>query len=251
MKKRKSKSDIDNSSSPFPKLVYIDVAALTKIALPLSLNDYYRPFISNVQDCLLFLKRFSDSDEAISNLLDVYDNDPAFSKAKVSDNIDLDLLAKKSNLTVGEFRRLINSTLDLLGDEEAVLLLSLNKKHLVSKSLQVALTDQHPDSYQERHSLMQYFGYHPVPKTSAVNINVDKSQNLSLSQTQVGLPSFASTISESEKVASQQIKDLIDLELEKLEQEGLEGEKEQKQLEASTSTSLILELEKEKELVHV
>lgn len=211
MKKRNSKQAISNSFNPFPKPEsYVDITKLSKIALPLTLNEYYLPFISNVKDCLLFLERFSDKDETISKLLDVYNNDPKFSKAKLSDTLDMDLLAKKAGLTVGEFRRLINSTLDLLGDEEAVMLLSLNKKNLVSKSLQIALTDQHPDSYAERHSIMQYFGFHPVPKGAAVNINVDKSNNLSLSQTQVGLPSFASTISESEKVASQQIKDLID-----------------------------------------
>lgn len=202
--------DPDSNSKPsyYSTLSYAKVERLSKIALPLTLNEYYLPFIENVKDCLLFLERFSDEDETIAKLLETYNNPKLFKKN--SDSLDLDKLAEKAGLSKGEFRRLINSTLDLLGDEEAMMLLRLNKRHLVKKSIEIALTDPHPDSFEERKALMQFYGIHPIPKNASVQVNIDKSQNLSLSQTQVGLPSFASTISESEKVASQQIKALIE-----------------------------------------
>ena len=218
MSKRKSNASPNNSilSSLLKPEDYAKVESLTKIALPTSLNTYYLPFIENVKDCLLFLERFSEEDDTIKTLVDTYNNNPKLFN-KLSDKLDLDLLAKKSNLTTGEFRRLINSTLDLLGDEEAIMLLRLNKRHLVKKSIEIGLTDKHPDSFEERHALMQYYGLHLVPKNSQVNINVDKSTTNSLSQTQIGLPSFSTTISHSEKIASEQIKNLIDKEPKQIE----------------------------------
>ena len=216
VKQKKNGNGDSNSESLFKPLAYVDVSSLTKLALPLTLNEYFLPFIENIKDCLLFLERFSLEDETISKLLDTYNNDKAFSKT--SDTLDLDLLATKSGLSKGEFRRLIVATLDILGDEEALMILRQSKKHLVSKSIQIALTDQHPDSYNERHSLLQFYGFHPVPKNSAVNVNIDNSKNLALSQTQIGLPSFSSTIQASEKIAAEKIKDLIDKEGDKMKQ---------------------------------
>lgn len=210
MSKRKSNASPSNLSLLLKPEDYAKVDSLSKIALPLTLNEYYLPFIENVKDCLLFLERFSDEDETIANLLKVYNSNPKLFN-KLSDKLDLDKLADKAGLSKGEFRRLINATLDILGDEEAMMLLRLNKRHLVKKSIEIGLTDKHPDSFEERHALMQYYGLHVVPKNSQVNINVDKSTNTSLSQTQIGLPAFSTTISHSEKIASEQIKNLIDL----------------------------------------
>jgi len=205
---RKQKSQIENKPpSYFSTLDYARVESLTKIALPLTLNEFFLPFIENIKDCLLFLERFSDEDETIKKLLSVYNDPKKFKKNK--DVLDLDLLAEKADLTKGEFRRLIISTMDLIGDEEAMMLLKRGKGPIIKKSIEIALTDPHPDSFEERKALMQFYGIHPVPKNASVQINVDKSQNLSLSQTQVGLPSFASTIQESEKVATQQVRQLI------------------------------------------
>ena len=194
-----------------PSNVNVNIDALSKLALPVSLNQYYLPFIDNVKDCLLFLDRFAADDDSIARLLKVYNGDKAFNK--LSDKLDLDLLAEKADFSRGELRRLINSTLDVLGDEEAMMLLRVNKRHLVKKSLEIALTDKHPDSFEERRSLMQYYGFHPIPKGSQVSINIDKSQSLiqqnNSNNTINSLPSFASTISESEKIASQQVKELI------------------------------------------
>lgn len=213
MKASNRKKNGNQDQSPyfdFSKIKKADINELSKLSLPLSLNDYYKPFIENIKDCLLFLERFAEDDETIERLLKVYNSDKAFSKT--SDSLDLDLLAKKADLSRGELRRLLNSTLDVLGDEEAVMLLRMNKKHLVRKSLEVALTDAHPDSYEERKSLMQYYGYHPIPKGSQVSINIDKSQNLNAQQNIVNnnLPSFASTIAEGQKIGSQQVKSMID-----------------------------------------
>lgn len=228
---KKQRRQPNSNEAPVTSLIppesYINVDTLTKLSLPLTLNEYFSPFISNIKDSLLFLERFAEEDETISKLVNIYNNDPDFSN-KLNDTLDLDLLAKKADVSRGEFRRLIISTLDLMGDEEAMMLLKLSKKHLIKKSIQIGMTDNHPDSYDERHALLQFFGIHPTPKNSTVSINVDKSQNLSMSQTQIGLPSFSEHINSSEKVASTEIQkllnkdnqDIIDLAIENKENKG-------------------------------
>ncbi len=39
-----------------------DVRALSKLSLPLTLNQYFGQYITNVQNCLIFLERFVGDD---------------------------------------------------------------------------------------------------------------------------------------------------------------------------------------------
>ncbi len=179
--------------------------AIHSISLPLSLNDYYNGHIDNLHNCLLFLERFADQDESIQALVDAYKADPN----KYSSKFDLDALAEAADLSRGEFRRLINSTLDLLADEEAAMLLRFNKPVLIKKSIEIALTDMHPDSYLERKGLLEYYGIKVVPKGSQVNIISNSGNTQTALIQQQGLPSFSSTIAETEELVQNTMKELI------------------------------------------
>lgn len=201
-KKKQQQEEEDSPST-------ISLSSYPKISLPTSLNTFFAPSIESIKDCLLFLERFSEDDEAIAKLLKVYNEDPEFAKNK--DELDLDSLAKKAEMSRGEFRRLMLTTLDYLQDEEALMLLRRFKPVIVKKALEVALTDTHPDSYPERKSLLQYYGLSPVPKGAQVSINIDKSQNLGVvQQNQFGLPSFSAAIVDSEKSVSSTMKGLLE-----------------------------------------
>lgn len=201
MKKNRLQS---KSLEPF---VPTPLTPLKKLSLPLTLNEYYSSFIENVKDCLLFLERFSEEDSNIKNIVEIFKTDKQF-KGKI--DIDLDLLAFKADVSKGEFRRLINSTLDLLGDEEAMLILRTNKASIISKSVQIALTHDHPDSMQERKAFMEYFGYRLAPKNNQVQVNIDKSTNTTTQQVAIsGLPSFSNQMQDSEKIGQSKIQSLI------------------------------------------
>jgi len=215
-KVKKQKEEEIDSSNPFKSLFKVTAdsyASLSKTTLPISLNKYYEPYIENVRNVLLFLERFSEENETVANLIKVYKSNKEFSTNK--DTLDLDLLAEKASLSKGELRRLINNTIDILGDEEAMLLLKMNRIPLIEKSIQIALTDLHPNSYEERKALLQNFGVVAVPKSAQVLVNIDKSQNLSLNDNRIGLPSFASSISANEKIASDHIQTLLNKDDEK------------------------------------
>ena len=186
-------------------------ATLSKLSLPLTLNQYYAEHIENIHDCLLFLERFSEED-SIKGLIEAYKKD----KSKFStQGLDLDALAEAADLSKGEFRRLINSTLDLLCDEEALMLLRLNKASLVKKSIQIALDDKHPDSYLERKSILEYYGYKLVNKNAGVVIN-NQVTNASLAVNSgntnnvvAQLPSFSDTVIEGEKLVTSTMKEAL------------------------------------------
>lgn len=200
--------DVSKDPSPIDLKPSKATEELQKLSLPLSLNEYYAPFVENIKDCLLFLERFSDDDETVRKLLKAYNK----LAAKFSDKLDLDLLAKEADLSKGEFRRLINSTLDLLCDEEALMMLRLNKKFLVKKSIEIALDDKHEHSYLERKALLEYYGVRLVPKGSQFTVNIDQSKTLGIQQNnQVvnNLPSFASTAMEGEKITANEMKKMI------------------------------------------
>lgn len=199
------KKDPSTSTTPFE---------LSKLSLPLSLNEFFSPFIKNIPDCIIFLERFAEDNDSIARVVQ------AFKSLPPSNTPDLDAIADLADLTKGELRRLLNSAIDLLCDEEAIMMLRLSKSHIVKKSIEIALDDNHEYSYQERKALLEYFGYRLVPKNTGMSINVnsstntDNSKQIAIGQATIGvvngLPSFAERTIESEALVADHMKEVID-----------------------------------------
>lgn len=190
-----------------------DVRALSKLSLPLTLNQYFGQYIPNIQNCLIFLERFVGDDETVAKVVKTWRK--VNKTSHLSDSIDLDKLASESGISKGEFRRMIINALDLLGDEEAMMLLRLNKTNLIMKSIEVALNDDDPHNYEERGKLLEFYGFRLIPKGAQVSVSIDKSTNVSNSnnsatQLNIGLPSFSSAVAANEKVVAEAMREVIE-----------------------------------------
>jgi len=240
-------------SKPEPKKKP-DVRALSKLTLPLTLNQYFGQYIPNIQNCLIFLERFVGDDETVAKVIKTWRK--VNKTTHLSDSLDLDKLASESGISKGEFRRMIINALDLLGDEEAMMMLRLNKTNLIQKSIEVALSDDDPNSYLERGKLLEFYGFRLIPKGAQVSINVDKSTNIANSNNtatlNVGLPSFSSSIAETEKVVASAMQEVIEesqgqeeIDIEGVVvEEGQEGQEGQKLLpEPSSFLDLVTQTE--------
>jgi hypothetical protein len=180
---------------------------IPKLSTPITLDDYFKDFLTDVHACLAYLERYSDQYPDIKKLTDVYNQTDKFSP-----KFSLDALAIKANVDIGTFRRLIISTIDYLCNDEAEMAVRLSKPELVRKSLQVAMDETHPDSYNERAGWLEFLGFRKVNQNQRfININTGDTTINANTQNNVinGLPSFASTIAESEKVVNQTLKDAI------------------------------------------
>jgi len=199
------------------------------ISMSQTLDEYFKDHIEDVHLCLVFLERFADKDPQLAKLIETYH------KAK-SLNIDiktysLDQLVEDSQVERGDFRRLILATIDYLCTDIAQLKVKLSTPMLVEKSLAIAMDETLEESYDERKGWLEFLGFRPVSKNQQlVNVNVSPTQNTVVQQGIVnGLPSFTTSIAESEKITNQAIKqtkalqplndsNVIDLNVEKVEE---------------------------------
>jgi len=177
---------------------------LPKLILPQTLDEYFSDLTLDVHACLNFLERFSDRDPLLKNLLEIYNS----KSDKLS--CSLDSLVQESQMEVGDFRRLILATLDYLCTDIAELKVSLTKPMMVEKSLSIALDETLEESQTERQWWLEKMGFKPIAKgQQLVNVNVAPVQNTVVQQGVVnGLPSFSKTLSESESLGKQALKEI-------------------------------------------
>ncbi len=223
-KKNKRKASSSNINTTLPKTGSHGVYGVTQTTTPLtslsqsiqqsakkfsipqfststSLDSFFKPYISSVYECFLFLERYIGDDDLISTLVETFKKDPT----KFTSSFSLDSLCKESNVNPGELRRLIISTIDFLSNDEAAIKIALSKASLVQKSLDISMDDTHPDSHITREKWLEFTGYRLVKKDiqPSVNVNIQANNTVQQSNTTVnGLPSFGSIISQGEKAIS-------------------------------------------------
>lgn len=181
---------------------------IPKLSMPISLDAQFKDYLTDVQLCLIFLERFADSEPLISKLVQEYQSD----STKGTPEFSLDSLCKKANFEPSTLRRLLLATIDYLATDDANIKLSLSTPSLVEKSIQVAMDESHPDSYNERKELLEFKGFRKVGQnTKFISIqNGDTTVN-NTTQLNIGLPpSFSSSMSDSERIANQSVKQLIE-----------------------------------------
>lgn len=179
------------------------------LAAPLSLDQQFSSYLSDVKAAFLFLERFVDEDPLIASIIESYKKD----KTKHTSLFSLDKLVESANIDPNSFARILISTIHYLCTTHGDIVISLAKAPLIEKSLAIAMDESLPESYMERKSWLEYMGLRHVNKNSQViNINASSSQTTQ-NNTQLnvvnGLPSFASTIGEGEKIVNESLKQSI------------------------------------------
>jgi hypothetical protein len=198
-----NKVDVKNESITLPTK-QVKEFSIPKLSTPLTLDEQFSEWLTDISACFLFLERYIDQDEALKNLLQLYH--------KSLKPISLDTLCDKAGMDKGNFRRLIIATIDYLCSDDADMAIRLSKGSLVRKSLAIAMDESLVESYAERKAWLEFLGYRVVNKnTSVVNVQVGNTTNNVVQQNNVvnGLPSFASTINEGEKVVNETLKEMI------------------------------------------
>lgn len=177
--------------------------SIPKLTTPITLDEQFSEWLTDINACFLFLDRFADQDDTLQKLLQLYHKSPK--------PISLDVLCDKAGMDKGNFRRLIIATIDYLCSDDADMAIRLSKGSLVRKSLAIAMDESLLESYAERKAWLEFLGYRVVNKnTSVVNVQVGNTTNVVQQNNVVnGLPSFASTISEGEKVVNETLKEMI------------------------------------------
>jgi len=232
MSKQRAKTE-PSITIPIKKVREFKIPPLT---LKVSLDEQFKDYLVDVRTCFLFLERYAKDDPDLARLLEIYNaKEP---EEKYAANFSLDKLVMEAGIDPGNFRRLIITTIDFLCTDDAEMKIRLSKGALVEKSLAIAMDESMPESYAERKGWLEFMGVRTVNKNQQlVTVNVDNSSKQVVQAGVVnGLPSFNSTLAETEKIASQTIKDMI--------------AGQAKQLEATTAEVIDIEVaEKEGVLV--